>query len=92
MTLMSDSRPAPRVKPAISFAVWRIDVRSAQSFGRVVRSTSCLTDSFFRHHRLILRNEQNGDPRDIAGQQALFLPDLNPRKDGEVRRDVVDLG
>ncbi len=93
-------KPAP-VKPAISFAdVDRIDVRvgTILSVDEIAGSDKLLklTVDFGDHRRSILAGmkQERDAPREIEGQQALFVVNLEPKKMmGEVSEGMLfDIG
>lgn len=86
MTVDSEFQPAP-IKPAISFAdVDRLDVRvgTIVSVDEVAGSDKLLklTVDFGDHRRSILAGmkQERENPREIEGQQALFVVNLEPKK------------
>ena len=86
MTVDSGFQPAP-IKPAISFAdVDRLDVRvgTIVSVDEVAGSDKLLklTVDFGDHRRSILAGmkQERENPREIEGQQALFVVNLEPKK------------
>jgi len=96
----ADFQPAP-VKPNISFAeLDRVDIR----VGLIVNVEDVpnsakllkLTVDFGDHRRCILAGmkQERNDPREIAGQQALFVINLEPKKImGQVSEGMLfDLG
>ena len=100
MTVDSEFKPAP-IKPAVSFAeLDRIDVRvgTIVSVEEVAGSDKLLklTVDFGDHRRSILAGmkQEREHPREIEGQQALFVVNLEPKKMmGEVSEGMLfDIG
>ena len=100
MTVDSEFKPAP-IKPTISFAeLDRIDVRvgTIVSVEEVTGSDKLLklTVDFGDHRRSMLAGmkQERGNPREIEGQQALFVVNLEPKKMmGEVSEGMLfDIG
>jgi len=100
MTVDSTFKPAP-IKPTISFAdLDRIDVRvgTIVSVEEVAGSDKLLklTVDFGDHRRGILAGmkQEREDPREMEGQQALFVVNLEPKKMmGEVSEGMLfDIG
>lgn len=100
MTVDAEFTPAP-IKPAISFAeLDRIDVRvgtivlveDVTGSDKLLR----LTVDFGDHRRSILAGmkQEREHPREIEGQQALFVVNLEPRRMmGEVSEGMLfDIG
>ena len=97
---MSEFVPAP-VKPVVAFAASEaLDIRvgTIQKVEEVARSEKLmkLTVSFGDHTRSILAGikKERSNPREIEGQQALFVVNLEPRKmAGEVSEGMLfDIG
>jgi tRNA-binding protein len=97
---MSEFRPAP-VKPNVTFSTFEaLDVRvgTIQKVKEVARSEKLmkLTVSFGDHSRVILAGikQERGNPKEIEGNQALFVLNLEPRKmAGEVSEGMLfDIG
>jgi methionine--tRNA ligase beta chain len=100
MTVDSEFKAAP-IKPAVSFAeLDRIDVRvgTIVSVEDVAGSDKLLklTVDFGDHRRSILAGmkQEREHPREIEGQQALFVVNLEPKKMmGEVSEGMLfDIG
>jgi tRNA-binding protein len=100
MTVDSEFKPLP-IKPTISFAdLDRIDVRVGTILlvEEVVGSDKLLklTVDFGDHRRSILAGmkQERENPREIEGQQALFVVNLEPKKMmGEVSEGMLfDIG
>lgn len=100
MTVDSEFKPAP-IKPAVSFAeLDRIDIRVGTiiSVEEVAGSDKLLklTVDFGDHRRGILAGmkQEREHPREIEGQQALFVVNLEPKKMmGEVSEGMLfDIG
>ena len=100
MTIDSEFKPAP-IKPTISFAeLDRIDVRvgTIVSVEEVAGSDKLLklTVDFGDHRRSILAGmkQERENPREIEGQQALFVVNLAPKKMmGEISEGMLfDIG
>src|SRR6266550_3808768 len=100
MTDDENFKPAP-VKPAVSFdELDRIDVRvgTIASVEEIAGSDKLLklTVDFGDHRRSILAGmkKEREDPREIEGQQALFVVNLKPKKMlGEVSEGMLfDIG
>jgi len=97
---MSEFTPAP-VKPTVTFAALEaLDIRvgTIQKVEEVARSEKLmkLTVSFGDHTRSILAGikKERSNPREIEGQQALFVLNVEPRKmAGEVSEGMLfDIG
>ena len=93
-------KPAP-VKPVISFAeIDRIDIRvgTIVSVDDIVGSDKLLklTVDFGDHRRIVLAGmkQEREHPREIEGQQALFIVNLEPKKMmGEISEGMLfDIG
>ena len=100
MTVASEFKPMP-IKPVVSFAdLDRIDVRVGTiiSVEDVAGSDKLLklTVDFGDHRRTILAGmkRERENPREIEGQQALFVVNLEPKKMmGEVSEGMLfDIG
>jgi len=100
MTVDSEFKPAP-IKPVVSFAeLDRIDVRvgTIVSVEEIAGSDKLLklTVDFGDHRRNILAGmkQEREHPREIEGQQALFVINLEPKKMmGEVSEGMLfDIG
>ena len=100
MTVDSEFKPAP-IKPAVSFAeLDRIDVRvgTIVSVEEVAGSDKLLrlTVDFGNHRRSILAGmkQEREHPREMEGQQALFVVNLEPKRMmGEVSEGMLfDIG
>lgn len=97
---MSEFTPAP-VKPVVPFsALEALDIRvgTIERVDEVPRSTKLmrLTVNFGDHSRTILAGirQERSNPAEIAGKQALFVVNLEPRKmAGETSEGMLfDLG
>ena len=97
---MSEFSPAP-VKPVVPFsALEALDIRvgTIQRVEDIPRSEKLLklTVSFGDHSRTILAGmkQERKNPREIEGQQALFVLNLEPKKmTGEISQGMLfDLG
>ena len=97
---MSEFSPAP-VKPVVPFsALEALDIRvgTIQRVEDIPRSEKLLklTVSFGDHSRTILAGmkQERKNPREIEGQQALFVLNLEPKKmAGEISQGMLfDLG
>jgi tRNA-binding protein len=97
---MSDFTPAP-VKPLVQFsALEALDIRvgTIERVEEVPRSNKLmrLTVNFGDHSRTILAGirQERDNPQEIAGKQALFVLNLEPRKmAGELSEGMLfDLG
>ncbi len=100
MTVDSEFKPAP-LKPVISFGdVDRIDIRAGTivSVDDIAGSDKLLklTVDFGDHRRSILAGikKEREHPREIEGQQALFVVNLEPKKMmGEISEGMLfDVG
>ncbi|HXC49027.1 MAG TPA: hypothetical protein VNU20_12110 [Candidatus Sulfotelmatobacter sp.] len=98
--LPSTFKPAP-IKPIVAFAALEaLDIRvgTIQKVEEVARSEKLmkLTVSFGDHTRSILAGmkKERENPREIEGQQALFVMNLEPRKmAGEISEGMLfDIG
>jgi len=92
--------PAP-VKPTVSFdQLDKLDIRvgTVESISEVVNSRKLMkmTVDFGDHRRLILAGikGERENPRELVGQQALFVVNLEPRKmAGEISEGMLlDIG
>jgi tRNA-binding protein len=97
---MSEFKPAP-VKPVVAFGAFEaLDIRvgTIQKVEEVPRSEKLLklTVNFGDHTRSILAGmkKERENPREIEGEQALFVVNLEPRKmAGEISEGMLfDIG